>query len=221
MLMLFKFNLPELKKSKLILKTFFWIPIIIVFSIFILGSDVVRITGFTVFLSVILYEYLRATRLKEKNNFLYPVLIIISFLHLPLFKILGQDITRLLIIIMFSTAMADIGAFFFGNSFGAHKLPEFVNPNKSWEGILGEIAGAFIGILLVKLFIIEGVNVLLFLPIGIGSGAGDMVNSYFKRKFDLKNWSNFIPGHGGFTDRFSSLAGSILFTFYFYAFLGH
>ena len=44
---------------------------------------------------------------------------------------------------------------------------------------------------------------------------GDIIQSYLKRKSLLKNSSNFLPGHGGFFDRFDSL----LMVFIFLVFL--
>jgi phosphatidate cytidylyltransferase len=34
---------------------------------------------------------------------------------------------------------------------------------------------------------------------------GDMLTSYYKRKYQTKDFSKIIPGHGGFLDRFDSL----------------
>ena len=44
----------------------------------------------------------------------------------------------------------------------------------------------------------------------IFSFIGDIIESYFKRKNNLKNSSNFIPGHGGVFDRFDSFLFSII-----------
>ena len=49
------------------------------------------------------------------------------------------------------------------------------------------------------------INIYLFTTIIIIlSFLGDVIESYFKRINNLKNSSNFLPGHGGFFDRFDS-----------------
>jgi phosphatidate cytidylyltransferase len=45
---------------------------------------------------------------------------------------------------------------------------------------------------------------------GVGSALGDLLNSHLKRLRKIKNWSNAIPGHGGFADRLCSLCVAML-----------
>lgn len=217
-LMLFKFNITKFRKSKLSMKIFFWFIITPIFIFFAFTNNTMKIIGLSLLILLISYEYFKTINFTFKNkvSFIgYFIFLIFGLLHLAFLKFLQQDITSLLLVLGFGSALSDVTAFFFGNYFGKHKLPSFINPNKSWEGILGQIVGAFIGVLLIKLFIISNVSILLFLPIGIGSAIGDITNSYMKRKANIISWSNFIPGHGGFIDRFSSLAGSSLLIFYY------
>ena len=59
-------------------------------------------------------------------------------------------------------------------------------------------------------------NIIIFLILLIMcSFLGDIIESYFKRKNKLKNSSNFLPGHGGFFDRFDSFIFAI-FPYYIF-----
>lgn len=211
-LLLFKFDLKKLQKSGLDKKIMMWVPFALIFLLILYLGEVARFIIFTVILSMALFEFYKVMKHRQKNKsflFVYIILFVISFVHLGL-------LTKSSIILLFlivSTVISDVCGFFFGNFFGFHKLPEIFNKNKSWEGVFGQIVGALIGVLLIKYFVVHQGNILIFLPIGIGSAIGDLMNSRAKRIAGIKNWSNFIPGHGGFIDRFCSLAGSSLFTF--------
>ena len=143
----------------------------------------------------------------------YLPIFIIGLAHLSLLRMLPNFPTTLIYVII-GTAVSDVGGFFLGNSIGYHKLPEAINKKKSWEGVAGQIIGALIGVTITKFYIFGTGSLWLFIPIGIGSAAGDLLNSTTKRILGIKNWSNNIPGHGGFLDRFCSLAGSSTLSFY-------
>lgn len=94
-----------------------------------------------------------------------------------------------------------------GQLFGKTKIMPNISPNKTWGGLIGGILISLIsGFLLKSLF--RGTIPQLFLfTIGtvIFAFAGDVLASLYKRKYKVKDYSNLIPGHGGFLDRFDSL----------------
>jgi len=223
-LLLFKFNLKELRKSGLDKKIMMWVPFALIFLLILYLGTAARFAIFAIILLMAFFEFYKVMRIQQKNKgFLiaYIILFVISFIHLGLIKFIYPQSSIILVFLIISTVISDVCGFFFGNFFGYHKLPEIFNKNKSWEGVLGQMVGALIGVVLIKYFVVHEGNILIFLPIGIGSAIGDLMNSRAKRIAGIKNWSNFIPGHGGFIDRFCSLAGSSVFIFYYILFFLH
>ena len=101
----------------------------------------------------------------------------------------------------------DIGGYLFGKSFGKHKIFPVTSPKKTYEGLLGSVAL----LLLIQSFsryfldifsLIEflAINILIF----VGSIYGDYFESFLKRKHQIKDSGNLIPGHGGLLDRLDS-----------------
>lgn len=113
--------------------------------------------------------------------------------------------------------VSDSAAYFVGSQFGRRKLFESISPKKTWEGFMG--AGVFS---MVAAYILSltslGLDLKAWLIIGliawiIGT-AGDLVESSFKRFFNIKDSGTIMPGHGGFLDRFDSFIFSIPFILY-------
>jgi phosphatidate cytidylyltransferase len=142
-------------------------------------------------------------------GFLYPT-VMLSFIYLTRNQELGFYIIWL---IFLSSWISDTFAYLVGMLFGKHKLAPKLSPKKSIEGsiggivasaVLGGVYGYFIGP------VIELQNVALTFAIicGIGSVVsqiGDLVASGIKRNYDVKDYGNCIPGHGGIMDRFDSV----------------
>lgn len=202
--------------SALQAKVLLWIPIFAVFLAFVYALLPGRVAIGAWVLAMMLLEarrqYLRATSHKLLVVG-YAGLVATAFVHIyALGSVAGA--TALLLTVGFASVMSDVMAFFWGNYFGRHALPEQFNASKSWEGVAGQIAGAFVGVALVLLVLGVDAAWWLAIPIGVGAAAGDLANSYVKRRLGIKDWSQRLPGHGGYLDRFASLSGSIMLTYY-------
>lgn len=106
----------------------------------------------------------------------------------------------------------DVAALFVGKYLGKRKLAPTISLNKTVEGAIG---GALASILLVPVagWLTEsGMDIISLVGIGAVTGVvsqfGDIAMSAVKRSFGIKDFSNVLPGHGGFLDRFDS----VLFT---------
>lgn len=111
----------------------------------------------------------------------------------------------IMLLLLLIIVAADIGAWFFGRLIGGEKILPKISPNKTWSG---QIAGIICGTLAAILYGLLGTDT--FMPqlmwIGISvsllSQYGDMIASLLKRKLDIKDFGNLLPGHGGIIDRF-------------------
>jgi phosphatidate cytidylyltransferase len=112
---------------------------------------------------------------------------------------------------MFAVVWAtDIAAYFTGRSLGGPKLWPRVSPKKTWSGFLGGVlAAALAGFLvawsvqrlgLMPPFSLRNV-IMLSVVASVASQLGDLGESAMKRRFDVKDSSHLIPGHGGVMDR--------------------
>ncbi|BCB19794.1 phosphatidate cytidylyltransferase [Bosea sp. ANAM02] len=120
--------------------------------------------------------------------------------------------------------LTDIGAYFTGRRLGGPKLMPAVSPKKTWSGAIGGAVAGMIGGYLVWRLVpaLQGMSaagpvIAASLAGSIVSQAGDLFESALKRRFDAKDSSKLIPGHGGFLDRLDGywavlvLAGFALF----------
>ena len=135
----------------------------------------------------------------------------------------------LLIFVIFSTFMTDIGAYFVGIFFGKNKINERISPNKTWEGFVGGIVISFLfssslGLILSAIGwpIYDASNVSFLLNrewylilvlsalIPLFATLGDFVFSSIKRYWGIKDYGKLIPGHGGVLDRLDSIIFAVI-----------
>lgn len=115
----------------------------------------------------------------------------------------------------------DVFAYLFGITLGRHRLFERISPKKSWEGFFGGLLGAmamgYVASLVLEADAMTWIG--LALVAAIAGVFGDLVESLFKRSVNLKDSGNFIPGHGGWLDRFDALIFSAPFAFVYVIFI--
>ena len=119
--------------------------------------------------------------------------------------------------------VADIAAYFAGRRFGRHKLAPAVSPGKTWEGVIGALAGvAVYGIVLAFLantrptpfsgifgFSLGVPVIAAMLGLAALSVVGDLFESWMKRGAGLRDSSALLPGHGGILDRIDALTSTL------------
>lgn len=215
---IYKFDYKKFVSSTVFIKIIFWIPIFIAFLVVLYANHTIRLLILIGLMLITVIEFLPV--LRQSKPKLKLVVCYFAFIaglsHLCIIDSNFQNsFNSILITICIATVMADVVAYFAGNYLGKHKLPKAFNSAKSWEGVAGEVVGSLLGVFLVNNFVEPVYSLWMFLPIGIGSAIGDLANSYAKRQAGIKEWSQAVPGHGGFIDRLCSLAGSSALLFYF------
>jgi len=113
---------------------------------------------------------------------------------------------------------ADTGGYVFGLSLGGPKLAPAISPNKTWSGFVGgTVLGAVAGWAMVSYFRPEvaldmaGIKVAgLSAALAVVSQAGDLLESWVKRRFGVKDSGTIIPGHGGLFDRVDGLVAAAI-----------
>lgn len=117
------------------------------------------------------------------------------------------DFKNLVILTLIPLWAGDSAAIFAGRAFGKHLLAPSISPKKTWEGAIANF--------LFCVLAAWGTGVLIGLPswvsilCGTLSGtfgqAGDLYESWLKRRADVKDSGALLPGHGGLLDRIDSL----------------
>lgn len=109
-----------------------------------------------------------------------------------------------------------------GQLLGKTKLASKISPNKTVEGLLGGYIAAMIASVLIKdlLHLLTFPSMMMAFGIASFGFVGDLLASWGKRRFGIKDFSGFLPGHGGVLDRFDSLLfASVFVVFYEIIFL--
>ena len=140
---------------------------------------------------------------KNIINFIISNLLIISFFSLIKILLIPNGLNIFLYLVLLVSVM-DIFAYIGGNIFGVKKIAPTISNGKTIEGTLIGLFFSILASVLIKDLIDINFLYALILGfiIGLFSFFGDLLESFFKRRIGIKDSGKFIPGHGGFLDRF-------------------
>jgi phosphatidate cytidylyltransferase len=106
-----------------------------------------------------------------------------------------------------ATWAADVGAYVVGSLAGRRAIAPRISPGKTWEGTFGGFGAAALAVLGVSALFGLGRPEAAVAAITIGpiAFAGDLLESWVKRRAGVKDSGTLFPGHGGMLDRIDSL----------------
>jgi phosphatidate cytidylyltransferase len=163
--------------------------------------------GFAVAAGLALLLGLVSRRPVMTGGFLYVALPAFAFI------VLNWVWFAIIFWVLIVTWATDILAYFAGRSIGGPKLAPRISPNKTWAGLAGGVIGAALFGALVAWWLGLGSP---FLAVGGAMGliaqAGDLFESWLKRRAGVKDSGTLLPGHGGVLDRLDGLLPVILAT---------
>lgn len=175
-----------------------------------MGLGAYALLGLMVVLALLLagISSVRGSGPWDAAGFVYAAL---SGLSLALLRD-GDHSGLVAILFLFAVVWAtDIFAYFVGRSIGGPKLAPSISPGKTRSGALGgAVGGVVAGVLLAA---VAGVGNLLVLGVvafllSVVSQAGDLFESWIKRRHGFKDSGWIIPGHGGVMDRVDGLVAA-------------
>ncbi len=172
--------------------------------------------------------------LKIKNVLVvYALSIIVSYSLLKIVQLRsfgGKYGSFYLVLALTSAWMSDTGAYFFGKFFGRNKLCPEISPKKTIEGFIGGILTCLVFVVLISFLFNnylfaekQQINYFYVLLLGLSgsilSCLGDLCFSMVKRRYNVKDFGNLMPGHGGILDRFDSVIFVVPYVYIFLKFV--
>jgi phosphatidate cytidylyltransferase len=116
---------------------------------------------------------------------------------------------QFLLVVGLAVALSDVAAFTVGSLLKGPKLAPAVSPGKTWSGAAGNLVGAALGVAILRVAVPDrwtaaGVAALVVV-VAVGAVFGDLIESFVKRDFSVKDAGTVLAGFGGVLDRVDSL----------------
>ena len=196
---------------------------IFVLSILIIGL-IICLEANNLFLKLLTVKYSKNIFYINKLNIRFIMLNVITFCYIffifcnlsyEIHKSEGPIFFLFIVSICFFT---DIGGYTFGKVIGGKKLSK-ISPNKTISGTVGSFISSIIPLIIVLNFNyldleFNMTNIMYSLLISLISQLGDLFISFIKRKANIKDTGNLLPGHGGILDRFDGIIFAVPFSYF-------
>lgn len=153
---------------------------------------------------------------ENKYNIFFFNLIVISYLifffsQIYIFAIFDYNNKLYFTFFLAICIATDIGGYVFGNLFKGKKLTK-ISPNKTYSGLIGSYTlSSFVFLYFYYQFQFSYSFLIFTFLISSISQIGDLSISYLKRKANVKDTGNFLPGHGGILDRVDGVIFAVPF----------
>ena len=164
------------------------------------------------------YEWLQMAKLNIQKIFGLSFIIISFYTIYKIRNDFNQDYFHILLIAIICVS-TDTGGYIFGKLLRGPKLTK-LSPNKTYAGVIGSfLLSIIITILFFELtlkihnFSFKDETFVFVLAVSLVSQIGDIIISYFKRLFKIKDTGNIIPGHGGILDRIDGMIFAYPFSY--------
>lgn len=182
---------------------------------FCLPGRFVALAFIPVFILMVNSLYVKDKTCFSKFSSIYAALVYIavpwSLINFAAFNAAGEFNGIMLLCFFCIIWGSDVGAYIFGMSLGqkyGKKLFPSISPKKSWIGFWGGLLTAVIvavalhyaGVFTFGLVHCIAIAILL----NVTGVYGDLIESQWKRHYEVKDSGTIIPGHGGLLDRFDS-----------------
>ena len=201
--------------NKRILTSF---PLLII-AIYAIYNNIILVLSLFIISSILIYEFSNIVKniFKKKNKtnsfiFLNLFIFYICLFASQIYFFLGSEFENKQIVFLFILLICiftDIGGYIFGNIIKGKKLTT-ISPNKTYAGMFGSFICSLIICTLFIIYFSFSINFIFFtLLISLVSQLGDLFISYLKRKANIKDTGNFLPGHGGLLDRLDGIIFAI------------
>ncbi len=218
---------PYIRKTTVILTIVYgilFVPIYTVFELFVFkgrGWNFALIFAFLMIdVELFIDAVISSTTLKKLGvsllGYIYPALLLLTTL---IVNGLGEKGFLPLLLIFVIAPCADTMAYLVGMTYNkirkgqAKKLCPNLSPKKTVAGAIGGLVGGALGSLILYFIFTPELNffspVLFFVLVGLVASflteAGDLFESFIKRKVGIKDMGKIMPGHGGVLDRIDGM----------------